>query len=303
MEKDFNINFIVFSQFPEYMDYIGSSAVSHVLARNIALQGENTYIYANNTIHNSVSCIPWYSNIEYDKENTIFIIPAGAGEHTFKNNIPDFINDTSNIVRHLVNKQVTYYPENNKLYPIASYFNTLPNQNIDGYLTVFDVDFNLFRNYNLPRSGRCYLIKGNEYIDGRPLYHTSNDTNIDNYWSYGPNKMKYLAEIFNKHEIFFTYNTQTFISVLAALCGCISVVIPHPTGGGAHPPELATKENFLNTPHFQSGIAYGFDDMQQSIDTLPNVKKNLENCLNNNNNQLKQFTEDCYKWLKTKYNI
>jgi len=303
MEKDFNINFVIFSQFPEYMDYIGSSAVSHVLARNIALQGENTYIYANKTIDNNVSCIPWNSSIEYDNENTLFIVPAGAGEHTFEKDIPNFIHKADNIVRHQINHQVVNYPDSNKLYSMASYFNILPNQNIDGYLTVFDVDFNLFKNHNLPRSGRCYLIKGNEYIDGRPILHTPNDTNIDNYWMYGPDKMKYLAEVFNRHEIFFTYNTQTFISVLAALCGCISVVIPHPTGGGAHPPELATKENFLRTPHFQSGIAYGFDDIQQSIDTLPNVKNNLENCLDNNTKQLQQFIDNCYIWLKTKYSI
>ena len=301
--KNFNINFIVFSQFPEYMDHIGSSAVSHILAKNLALRGENTYIYANSTINESVTCIPWNSTVEYDNENTIVIIPAGAGEHTFKDDIPNFISSADNITRHLVNKQVLYYPKSNKLYPIANYFNVLPNQNIDGYLTIFDVDFNLFKNHNLPRSGRCFLIKGNEYIDGRPIHHTSKDTNIDDYWKYGPDKMKYLAEVFNRHEIFFSYNTQTFISILAALCGCISVVIPHPTGGGAHPPELATKENFLKTPIFKSGIAYGFNDIQQSIDTLPNVKNNLENCLKNNTQQLQQFIENSYTWLQEKYKI
>jgi hypothetical protein len=301
--RNFNINFVVFSQFPEHVDYIGSSAVSHILARNLALQGESTFIYANKTIHDSVTCIPWNSSIEYDNENTIFIVPAGAGEHTFKNDIPNFIDKADNVVRHLINKQVAYYPATNKLYPIADYFGTLPNQYIDGYLTIFDVDFDLFKNNNLPRSGRCFLIKGNEYIDGRPLYHTSSDTNIDDYWKYGPDKMKYLAEVFNRHEIFFTYNTQTFICVLAALCGCKTIVIPHPTGGGAHAPELATKENFLKTPIFKSGIAYGFEDIQHSIDTLHNVKNNLQDCLENNNRQMQKFIDNCYIWLQDKYKI
>ena len=116
-------------------------------------------------------------------------------------------------------------------------------------------------------------------------------------------QIKYLVEIFNKHEIFFTYNTQTFISVLAALCGCISVVIPHPTGGGKFSEKESTKENMLKLPTFKAGIAYGFDDIQHSIDTLPYVKNNLLECLENNDRELTEFINNSYEWLQSKYKI
>jgi hypothetical protein len=292
--KDFNINFVIFSQFPQYMNYIGSSTVSHTLANELALMGENSFIYSNSTPHKQVSCIPWGSSIEYDNENTIFILPAGAGEHTFTKDIPDFINNSENIVRHLVNYQVKPYPKENKLYQLSKYFNVLNEQKVDGYVPILNIDFNIFKNHNLPRSGRCYLIKGEEYITGQPIYHTSLDTNLDNYWMYDENKMKYLAEMFNKHEIFFTYNTQTFISVLAALCGCVSIIIPHPD---------TSKEKLLNFPQNKFGISYGFDDIQHSIDTLHLVKENVESCLLNNKKQLKHFVSDCYSWLENKYNL
>jgi hypothetical protein len=292
--KDFDINFVVFSQFPQYLDYIGSSTVSHTLARELATLGEYSFIYANETPYSGSSCIPWGSDIDYDNENTIFILPAGAGEHTFKNNIPNFINKSKNIVRHLVNYQVTPYPEDNKLYTLSKYFDVLPNQKLDGYMPMLNIDFDVFKNYNLPRSGRCYLIKGEEYISGQPLYHNSSDTNLDNYWSYGENKMKYLAEMFNKHEIFFTYNTQTFIANLAALCGCISVVLPHPK---------TSREKIRKFPQNKYGVAYGFEDIQHSIDTLPLVKENLESLLQDHKKYLKQFTSDCYTWLQNKYNL
>jgi hypothetical protein len=292
--KDFDINFVVFSQFPQYLDYIGSSTVSHTLARELATLGEYSFIYANETPYSGSSCIPWGSDIDYDNENTIFILPAGAGEHTFKNNIPNFINKSRNIVRHLVNYQVTPYPEDNKLYTLSKYFDVLPNQKLDGYMPMLNIDFDVFKNYNLPRSGRCYLIKGEEYISGQPLYHNSSDTNLDNYWSYGENKMKYLAEMFNKHEIFFTYNTQTFIANLAALCGCISVVLPHPK---------TSREKIHKFPQNKYGVAYGFEDIQHSIDTLPLVKENLESLLQDHKKHLKQFTSDCYTWLQNKYNL
>jgi hypothetical protein len=106
--------------------------------------------------------------------------------------------------------------------------------------------------------------------------------------------MHYLAEMFNKHEVFFTYNTQTFISVLAALCGCISVILPHPN---------TSKEKLEKIPQNKYGVAYGFEDIQHSIDTLPLVKENLESLLQDHKKHLKQFTSDCYTWLQNKYNL
>jgi hypothetical protein len=294
MENDFKINFVTFSQLPQYVDYIGSSTVSHTLANELALLGENSFIYSNSTPHKNIPCIPWGREIDYDNENTIFILPAGAGEHTFERDIPNFINRSENVVRHLVNYQVKLYPKENKLYTLSKYFDVLPDQKLDGYMPMLNIDFDIFKNYNLPRSGRCYLIKGEEYISGQPLYHNSSDTNLDNYWSYGENKMEYLAEMFNKHEIFFTYNTQTFIANLAALCGCISVVLPHPK---------TSREKIHKFPQNKYGVAYGFEDIQHSIDTLPLVKENLESLLQDHKKHLKQFTSDCYTWLQNKYNL
>jgi len=232
--------------------------------------------------------------VDYDNKNTIFILPAGAGEHTFSNNIPDFINKSENIVRHLVNYQVKPYPKEDRVYTLSRYFAPLAEQEVSGYLPILSVDFDLFKNHNLQRKGRCYLIKGEEYVTNRPLYHTSLDTNIDNYWTYGEDKMRYLAKVFNEHEVFFTYNTQTFISVLAALCGCISVIIPYPS---------TSKEKLSNFPQNKYGIAYGFEDVQHSIDTLHLVKENVQNCLLDNRKYLQHFVSDCYTWLETKYNL
>ena len=171
---NFKINFVIFSQFPQYTDHVGSSNVSHTLAKELALLGENTFIYSNSTPHEGVSCIPWGSKINYDNENTIFILPAGAGDHTFTHDIPNFIHESKNIVRHLVNYQTQLYPKENKLYKLSPYFDTLKEQRVDGYMPMLTIDFDLFKNHNLPRSGRCYLIKGNEYID---IYLTSLNKN------------------------------------------------------------------------------------------------------------------------------
>jgi hypothetical protein len=292
--KDFNINFVIFSQFPQYMDYIGSSNVSHTLAKELSLLGENSFIYSNTTPFDGVSCIPWGSELDYENENTVFILPAGAGDHTFKENLPNFIHHAKNVVRHLVNYQVVLYPKENRLYQLSPYFDVLKEQRVDGYMPILTIDFELFKNYNLPRSGRCYLIKGTEYIENQPHYHTDFDTNLDNYYQYGEHKFKYLAEMFNRHEVFFCYNTQTFICNLAALCGCKVVIIPHPK---------TSREKIMEFPQNKYGIAYGFDDIQHSIDTLPLVREHLKTCLLDNREHLKGFVNDCYDWLQNKYNL
>jgi hypothetical protein len=68
------------------------------LAKELLLLGESSFIYADETPCKNISCIPWGSEVKYDNENTIFILPAGAGEHTFENYIPNFIKTPSFIL-------------------------------------------------------------------------------------------------------------------------------------------------------------------------------------------------------------
>jgi hypothetical protein len=294
MNHKFKINFIVFSQFPNYIDYIGGSVVSHTIANQLASLGENVYLYANSTPFKNVNLINWGQEVSYDPRNTVVILTAGNGEHTFEKDVPDFIKKCPNIIRHLVNQQVAEYPDSNKIYSLGPYFRELATQKLSGYLPILNVDYDIFKNQNLNRSGRCFLIKGDEYIKNQPIHHNAYDFNIDNYWSYTGDRMKYLADVFNKHEIFFTYNQQTFISVLAALCGCVSVIIPHSDYG---------KEKVMKFPQNKFGIAYGFDDIQHSKDTMHLVEPHIKSIQQEHINQTKQFITDCYNWLQTKYNI
>ena len=306
MNKEFNINFVIFSPFPEYVTHIGGATVPHTLANQLSLLGENVYIYSNTTNPKyNVTCIPWGTEINFDPENTIVIIIAGGGEHTFEHNIPECLKNAPNIVRWLVNDQNKYYPKEEKFYTYHKYWNVLEKQKIDGELSVIEVDYDLFQNRGLKRNGTCYLMKGNLDPISEPerVIHKPEDICIDSILYNVPNfeKMKFYSDLFNQMECFISYTPFTFTSVLAAMCGCKSIVIPKSEYDG----RKFDKDKWLNEIWCAKyGIAVGLDDLPRAISTmnqvLPNIKYYEEVT---QTNQAKNFIEDCYEWLKTKYNI
>jgi hypothetical protein len=90
-----------------------------------------------------------------------------------------------------------------------------------------------------------------------------------------------LKEIFNTTEKFYSYDTCTYISTLAALCGCISIVMPE---------EGLDKEIWrAKNPAFKYGIAYGEDDIQYALDTMYKVRPYLEKLEEETKDQLIKF--------------
>ena len=82
--------------------------------------------------------------------------------------------------------------------------------------------------------------------------------------------------IFNKKSIFISYDPLTFLSIIAAMCGCISVVIK--VDG------IPTQLDWIKTTAVAQyaeknkidklyGIAYGLDEIDWARNTLPLVKE------------------------------
>jgi hypothetical protein len=294
MDKNFNINFIIFSPTPGYVDYIGGVIVCHTLANNLTQLGENVYLYADSTKPEyNINLIPWGSEISFDKENTIIIYPSGDGEHTFESYIPSCIKNIPNIVRWLVNNQTTNYPTDNKLYKYAKFFKEFNGQRVSGDLTTLEVDLNLFKNNNLSREGTCFYTKG---INPTPPYHNINDLSLDNIYNIPSiQRMEYISKVFNTKEKFICYSNRTFIAILAALCGCTTIVIPTP---GVNKKEWS--EGF---PILKYGIAYGVEDIQWALESKKLVKSEIIKLKQNSIIEAQSFINDCYQWLKNKYDL
>lgn len=292
--KDFNINFIIFSPTPEYIDYIGGVMVCHSLANFLSILGENSYIYSNETKSTyNTQIIPWGTNLEFDKENTVLILPAGAGEHTFESNISQNLKNIPNKIRWLINDQVKSYPIEDQLYKYCDYFKSFDTNPILSNLSSIDVEYDVFYNKNLKRSGNCFYTKG-QVVKNK--YHNDLDICLDNIYQIPQEKRnQYLANIFNKTEYFICYSHRSFTAVLAALCGCIVIVIPYDDT-----PYEYWKKNF---PTMKYGISYGMSNIEHAKSTIHLVKKNLQQFESNCLNSIKTMKDNSYKWLQQKYNI
>jgi hypothetical protein len=79
----------------------------------------------------------------------------------------------------------------------------------------------LIKNYNDPvRKGYCHTFRKSNFHKTLRYAHPPNSFEIKR-----EHKLKDCINVFNKHEIFISYDPLTFLNIIAAMCGCISVVI------------------------------------------------------------------------------
>lgn len=145
-----------------------------------------------------------------------------------------------------------------------------------GYeLTLNHFNSNLYRQYNFnEREGKCYLIrKGKDRSD---LPKKFDGPVID----FGM-KDKEIVDIFNNYKFCYSYDTQTFYNSIAAVCGCIPIVVTEP--GKSKKDYLGDNEK--NTP----GIAYSNEkeEIEYAIRSRKELLENLDFEPTNNENIIK----------------
>lgn len=119
----------------------------------------------------------------------------------------------------------------------------------------------VYRNeQRLDRSGACYMVR--KGVDKPRIPETENATCID-----GLGHAE-VADIFNRSEVFYSYDEATMYSQFAAICGCLSVIVP---GFYSNRAEWAAAH-----PIGRYGVAYGLDDVEHARQTQAKVLPMLE---------------------------
>jgi hypothetical protein len=137
----------------------------------------------------------------------------------------------------------------------------------------------IFNNQGWDRKGSCYTIR-----KANPSYHIHPSDSIFIPFNAAGN-LDQIAKLFNSCEKFYSYDTYTFLSVQAAMCGCVSIVVPDPN----IPLDTWLKGSRLN----QYGIAYGEDDIPRALETLPQLRQEIEKIEIEMNNQITKFVQHC----------
>lgn len=124
-------------------------------------------------------------------------------------------------------------------------------------------DDQLYRQYNFgPRSGKCYILRKGK--DRKDLPEHFEGPVFDNNMS-----QEELVKMFNEHEYCYSYDTQSFYSAIAAICGCKSVVVMEPG---------KTEKDYLGKGETHYGIAYGDtpEQLEYAERTKDLLKKSLD---------------------------
>jgi hypothetical protein len=127
------------------------------------------------------------------------------------------------------------------------------NPDSSNLLQVYFIRDDIYRQQNFgERSGYCHILRKGR---GRPPVHDiDNSTLIDGLSDADA------AKVFNRCEFCVSYDLYTMYSKYAALCGCLSVVVPEPG---------LSKTEWRRDPEDRYGLAYGFDDIDEARASLP----------------------------------
>ena len=278
----------------------GGTVVQYNLAKLLDDYGQNVRIYPSSGIKTSNSIFSKFYNNDFPiDDNTVIIYCEGTQGNPLNakyvirwmlsklgQNVPyDWVNTWGkNELVYYFNSEDKIAKNPEKLGNIYKLLNII-------FIHPFAVNLNL--KY---RKGTCYTIRKANLIHNKKVrsVHPPNSFEITR----NHNQIQCI-KIFNKHKYFISYDPLTFLSVIAALCGCISIIIKV---------DGLSKEDWLNTTaaaeylrysgeNMLYGIAYGADDLTNAINSIHKVKEQWKRIIDfSKKKYICKFIEDINNW-------
>jgi len=273
------MNFVIYAP-GDYTPNGGGCVALHKLAHNISLCGEKSFIMTSKKN-------PDYLGEQVTEAEARGLCIGGHGIAIY----PE-VTCGNPFQSEKVMRWILYYVRehgchgmfgaNDLIYLYAPHFTLRYPHEIHGELRAFELNLDIFQNRNQERSGSCYLVKKNP---DKVHFHPEDSIKLDDYPTKGGNQ--YLADNFNRCEIFYSYDSATWLSVMASLCGCVSLVIPDAG--------VSAEEWHNKFPYFKYGIAYGNEDLPYALATNKLLKPELLKLEAETLELTKQFIKKAYE--------
>lgn len=146
-------------------------------------------------------------------------------------------------------------------------------------LTCVDFKLDLFCDKNQQREGYCHIARYHKV--NIPDYLLKEKYNSEDLFKgHMQNGWEWLVNKLNTKKYFITYDQATYYSVIAAMCGCISIILNH---------DDDKKYKKEIPPSHKYGIAYGFEEIDSSIKTRKLIKPYLKKMENDSIKTVKNF--------------
>jgi hypothetical protein len=261
------LNFIIDCRHSFGESLSGGIVVLQKLALDLIELGHNVYIptlpmYSDKIIeiptygrtnNNYVNSSFGYDVFEYPIDNTIAIYPeiTCGNPYNTKYVVRWLLYDTKeNVENTWSNTDFIYNFANFKTFEKSS----------KKELTTFDLKIDEMINKNYEnRKGFCFLNHKNTPENYLDIIKQFTPTELNGWETKGA--WSFLSEEFNKHEYFITFDRRTTFCVLAAMCGCKSIILNED-------PSILPIEFRKQTPAFQYGVSYGLKDISWANNTV-----------------------------------
>tara|TARA_B100000424_G_C22937006_1_gene498573 strand:- start:775 stop:2448 length:1674 start_codon:yes stop_codon:yes gene_type:complete len=261
-----------------YRSNSGGIAVLHKLGQKLQEKGCSVYMYSPKSLP-GLNLIDNYG-VERIKDEAWIIYP----EIVIGNPL-----NAKNVIRWVLNSpgyiggDSNTWGNNDLVYSIGDYFKIDKSINVEGYLKIWDFKLDYWKDENLERSIDTHLIRKAKDRAGSKKNATFDMHSKDSICLDGDiaNDFSKLKEKLNQTKTFISYDSATYYSTIAALCGAISVVIPDGKN---------SKEEYKRKfPLCKYGVAWGLDDIQWAIDTKDKVRPHLEDMEKESDDLLDEF--------------
>jgi hypothetical protein len=275
---------------PSYNPSIGGAVVLHKLCHilnelnydaslttTIKLNGQTEYFVLNPDFNTKIAS-------EIDINNDIVIYPEIESGNPFQ---------SKNVIRYILNKfhlpehgntMATWGSEDYWLYFHDLFYDKIKEPN---FLHILHTKIDYFINLNKDRDiESCFTFrKKSEDKQNLNIIHPIDSIEIP----YNVSD-EYLLDIFNRSKRFYSYDTETYLNILASLCGCESIVVPYKN--------LKKSDLLEKQPAFKYGVAYGLDDLKYANETNHKLKEYLFNLEKNQIEETKLAFDKIFNYFK-----
>jgi hypothetical protein len=258
----------------------GGIVAMHKLCHDLNALGETSYITSPIT-HKALNA-PYVQNRKFSKQDVVVIYP----EITYGNPL-----QCKNVARWALNtpgrcagvSEATFYDglkETDLIFKYSDYFALKDSTKCEGLLTTTFVDSDYFfcLNNNAERTGSAFFVKKGGVSKTIHPKDSVNLSSCEHNWDH-------MGKALRSVKYFYCYDNACFWVVIAAICGCIPIVVPDSN--------MTADEWYSKFPHKKCGVAYGEDQLQHAIDTQPLVQQNLLEFYNKQLDTVKNFVNIC----------
>ena len=255
----------------------GGIVALHKLCHDLNYLGEEAYITSPIT-HQKLNA-PFVGSRKFSKDEIVVIYPeVNLGNPHKAKHVIRWVLNTPLVGE--INTEDFYNTKQSTdiIFKYSEYFDILDNSKVTGLLTTSFIDSNFFYKSSEKRSGSAFFIKKGGLHNKIHPEESIDLSQLDKDW-------KAMGDVFRKVEYFYCYDNACFWVVIAALCGCIPIVIPDS--------DMSAEEWYSKFPHKRCGVAYGLDKIEHAKNTLNLAEDNFKEFSEKQLDTVRNFVKIC----------